>query len=993
MNTHVRQGLIGTALAGALLFSGALMAWTVTPQFPSSGTVAPASQNNLKTAAVTLRKAVAGIQSQAAKPAMKAQGALLTGPSGTPFFLDSDAIKSLPSGTAKIAAGASPAEAALAFITANHELFRLNNPATELQSESVIRTGDGSSHVTFDQYYNGTPVDGQRLVVHYDSNGVPYAVNGRYAPTPSTVSLGNLAITSDRAVELTTANLSGKTPFSSLGAFAKIIGYTGPESQLVVWINPKTEEPRAAWKVTIRPNLRECWLTYIDASSGAVLEAYNVNPRETATGIDLLGQQRTFQVKKNGSVYSMTDAESNVTTYDARGKVLTSDQDVVLVTSADLNSWADPTAVSAHANMRAVYDFYSESFGRKGIDDNNMETPVVIHFTEDGNPFDNAFWAGEYMAFGDATPYASALDVVAHETTHGVVSKTVGLEYKFQSGALDESLADFFGCMVDPDWQMGEDLPNGALRDAENPAANNLPADMTDYRDLSFDTDEGGVHINMTIPLRAYMFFTKEIGREKSAVIMYRVLENRYLTPESQFIDMRLAVIQSATDLYGAESDEVASVKKAFDAVGIVGQEATPPPADNPPAEGDQYIVFATADGVLMLGKAGAQASTPDTRQLTETRVFTGSSHAITVSEDGSLVAFVDENNNLRYIDLASGEEVLFEESGIWNSIALSPNAQYFAATTIAADSVIYVLDLLNAEDSKIVRLYTPSDAGPMYTALKADALDWNRDSTEILFDAFHQVPSSDDYPIEFWDVNVMDVKTGIITRLSTPTDTGLQVGNPAFAETNDRYIVCDLFSYTAGTSAMVTIDTYTMQIDTLIVSDFYPNPGGDGQIANLGFPRYSVDDRYIVFQQYDPAERSFGLGIVPLNEDKMSPSGDATLYHMGGILPVWFATKYSVATSVTETETQPSAFSLSANYPNPFNPSTTIAFTVAKAGKVDIAVFNVLGQEVAKLVNSPLSAGSYKVSFDGSKLSSGLYFYRLSAGDATVTRKMTLLK
>lgn len=106
--------------------------------------------------------------------------------------------------------------------------------------------------------------------------------------------------------------------------------------------------------------------------------------------------------------------------------------------------------------MRAVYDFYSESFGRKGIDDNNMETPVVIHFTEDGNPFDNAFWAGEYMAFGDATPYASALDVVAHETTHGVVSKTVGLEYKFQSGAdPSEDMFGIFLTQLQPlDWDM-----------------------------------------------------------------------------------------------------------------------------------------------------------------------------------------------------------------------------------------------------------------------------------------------------------------------------------------------------------------------------------------------------------------------------------------------------------------------------------------------------------------------------------------------------------
>jgi len=80
-------------------------------------------------------------------------------------------------------------------------------------------------------------------------------------------------------------------------------------------------------------------------------------------------------------------------------------------------------------------------------------------------------------------------------------------------------------------------------------------------------------------------------------------------------------------------------------------------------------------------------------------------------------------------------------------------------------------------------------------------------------------------------------------------------------------------------------------------------------------------------------------------------------------------------------------------NYPNPFNPSTTINFDVPKESKVVLKVYNILGQEVATLVNEKMVAGSYSYQFSEGNLSSGMYIYRLQAGDYTLTKKMTLLK
>jgi hypothetical protein len=89
-----------------------------------------------------------------------------------------------------------------------------------------------------------------------------------------------------------------------------------------------------------------------------------------------------------------------------------------------------------------------------------------------------------------------------------------------------------------------------------------------------------------------------------------------------------------------------------------------------------------------------------------------------------------------------------------------------------------------------------------------------------------------------------------------------------------------------------------------------------------------------------------------------------------------------------------PTEFTLSQNYPNPFNPTTKIAYSIPSNGlKVALSVYNILGQEVAVLVNSVKNAGSYEVEFDASKLSSGAYIYRLSAGSFVQTSKMILMK
>ncbi len=85
--------------------------------------------------------------------------------------------------------------------------------------------------------------------------------------------------------------------------------------------------------------------------------------------------------------------------------------------------------------------------------------------------------------------------------------------------------------------------------------------------------------------------------------------------------------------------------------------------------------------------------------------------------------------------------------------------------------------------------------------------------------------------------------------------------------------------------------------------------------------------------------------------------------------------------------------YTLDQNYPNPFNPTTQIRYSIPKTALVSIKVYDILGKEVATLVNEAKSPGDYKVEFNGNSLASGIYFYRLQAGDFVQTKKMILLR
>jgi hypothetical protein len=125
-------------------------------------------------------------------------------------------------------------------------------------------------------------------------------------------------------------------------------------------------------------------------------------------------------------------------------------------------------------------------------------------------------------------------------------------------------------------------------------------------------------------------------------------------------------------------------------------------------------------------------------------------------------------------------------------------------------------------------------------------------------------------------------------------------------------------------------------------------------------------------------------------------------IFVTGGSNSAFVTIKYSQPNSIKKISTEvPSEFNLSQNYPNPFNPSTKIKFDIpdfplmkgARGMSVRLTIYDLLGREVATLVHEPLQPGTYEVEFDGTNYPSGVYFYRLTAGNYTNTKKLVLLK
>ncbi len=253
----------------------------------------------------------------------------------------------------------------------------------------------------------------------------------------------------------------------------------------------------------------------------------------------------------------------------------------------------DAIGVQVQWGIESVFDYFMEKHSHNSYDNQGSDINAYVHY---GTEFNNAFWDGTRLTFGDGDKITydavASLDIVAHEFSHGIIQYSSNLVYAYESGALNESFADIFAEAVEfyvtgeVDWEIGRDIymkKHRALRSLKDPIRYSNPDTYFGDYWLATSADHGGVHINSGVQNKWFYllsegghdindnnetYFVEGIGIEKAAAIAYRNLTS-YMFPTASYNHAHRGAIQAAIDLYGEGSPEHISTKNAWHAVGI----------------------------------------------------------------------------------------------------------------------------------------------------------------------------------------------------------------------------------------------------------------------------------------------------------------------------------------------------------------------------------------------------------------------------------------
>ena len=456
------------------------------------------------------------------------------------------------------------------------------------------------------QFYSGIPVFGGQVVRQLDGRSVVSVTGRLYDAIDTHVTP---SISPERAGELAVISIGpgGQTRgAATLGLLPVEGGY-----RLVYRI-----EVGSDWA------MREL---YVDAGSGDIVLSLNALQSQAmiGQGTGVFGSKKKMSTNQTTSSFQAVDrlrpsvaftlafpgTPSRLNLFLATGIIFNSD----VATDSD-NDWSDGPTVDAHVYQGWVYDYYYKRFGRRGMDDRNVEVDAIVHPLARseanrqppdivGTYINNAYYCCDgLVVFGDGDGrvfnyLAGGFDVVAHEWTHGVSDFTSQLINRDEPGALNEAFSDIMAAAMEfyyqpvgtgrdqADWLIAEDvflLAPGYLRSLSNPNGGGEPDHYSLRRFIGTSEDDGGVHYNLTIATHAFYLAVAggrnrvsgiEVGGvgmnniERMERIFYRAF-TMLMTPNSTFTDARRATLQAASDLYGA-GNERAQVELAWTAVGV----------------------------------------------------------------------------------------------------------------------------------------------------------------------------------------------------------------------------------------------------------------------------------------------------------------------------------------------------------------------------------------------------------------------------------------
>jgi Zn-dependent metalloprotease len=334
--------------------------------------------------------------------------------------------------------------------------------------------------------------------------------------------------------------------------------------------------------------------------------AKNGTPEQRARALDTLSADASVRQFRATVATARLLAPANVATmpgtqpalrrtiYDA-GHQESLPGDAVRVEGAPAS--ADPAVNEAYDGLGATFAFYLDTLQRNSIDNAGLPLTATVHYGQD---YDNAFWNGRQMVFGDGDTtlfrrFTLSLDVIGHELTHGVTEFEAGLAYQGQSGALNESVSDVFGSLIkqyalkqsaaQADWLIGAELlvpgpGRTALRSMKAPGTayddpvlgkDPQPGHMRNY--VNTVQDNGGVHINSGIPNHAFYLAAAALGGnawEQAGRIWYETLLDPNLKSHATFRAFARLTVTNADRLFGGQSSPAKAVHDAWHAVGVL---------------------------------------------------------------------------------------------------------------------------------------------------------------------------------------------------------------------------------------------------------------------------------------------------------------------------------------------------------------------------------------------------------------------------------------
>jgi len=498
-------------------------------------------------------------------------------------------------------------ELSLEHIAGNLESFGLRS-LDEVQPRMVWIDELGMAHAKFQQVWKDVEVFGAQIIVHLDQTGQAFETTNGLVPWVQK----DLSV--EPSVEEGSAlhDLLGKYDCASCLTDKPVI-----DKQVL----RREDQDHLVYRVQLRridgsPET-SMPVIFVDAHTGEQVWSYDNLQTTAATGTasTLYSGSVTFGTSNFSGTYYLEDVTKKIGTF-TYNKTTTS---AYRLSDTD-NSWSAGTtadasysATDAHFAATKTYDYFLNVHGRNGIDGaggpgaytaaENGSLGLISSVVRYSTNYNNAFWDGSKMTYGDGdgstfSPLVS-LDIGGHEMTHGVTERTANLTYQGESGALNESMSDVFGAMVERSvkgeanmWKIGESVytpANGtsdALRYMDTPhgAANSgfTSDDDPDHYDERYTgtSDNGGVHINSGIANNAFYLAAKGgthhrslktvtgMGPDQAAAIWYKALTT-YMTASTNFAGARTATLNAATAIYGGTSTQYNTIMDAWCAVGV----------------------------------------------------------------------------------------------------------------------------------------------------------------------------------------------------------------------------------------------------------------------------------------------------------------------------------------------------------------------------------------------------------------------------------------